>query len=133
VNVASVGQAPIDFDDLRMDQGYDGIRAYRRSKLALVAWSFDLARDLDGSGVSVNCLHPATLMPTRMVIESQFPPVSTLDSGGVATLRLIVDDVGTGLYFDGVREASAHPDAYSAGIRTRLRSVTAEALSPWID
>ena len=129
VNVGSVGQVPIDFDDLRMDRDYSGVVAYRRAKLALAAWSLELAEDLAGTGVTVNCLHPATLMPTGMVIESGFPPVSTLDSGGKATLRLVVDEVGSGRYFDGMREARAHPDAYDPQVRARLRAATDEALN----
>ncbi len=129
VNVGSVGQAPIDFDDLRMDRDYSGIVAYRRAKLALAAWSLELAEDLAGTGVSVNCLHPATLMPTGMVIESGLPPVSTLDNGGAATLHLVVDDVGSGRYFDGLTEARAHPDAYDPAVRSRLRGATDAALS----
>jgi NAD(P)-dependent dehydrogenase (short-subunit alcohol dehydrogenase family) len=131
VNVGSVGQAPIDFDDLRMDRDYSGIVAYRRAKLALAAWSLELAEDLAGTGVSVNCLHPATLMPTGMVIESGFPTMSTLDSGGAATLRLVLDDVGSGHYFDGVTEARAHPDAYDPEVRSRLRVATDAALSEY--
>jgi NAD(P)-dependent dehydrogenase (short-subunit alcohol dehydrogenase family) len=129
VNVGSVGQVPIDFDDLRMDRRYEGTVAYRRSKLALAAWSFMLADELKDSGVSVNCLHPATLMPTGMVIESEYPPVSTVDAGGAATLHLILEDVGSGHYFDGLRVARAHPDAYDSEVRSRLRAVTDAALN----
>ena len=129
VNVGSVGQAPIDFDDLRMDHGYTGTVAYRRAKLALAAWSLELAEELTGTGVSVTCLHPATLMPTGMVMESGLPPMSTLDSGGLATLRLILDDVGSGHYFDGTEVARAHPDAYDPRVRSRLRTATEMALA----
>ena len=129
VNVGSVGQAPIDFDDLRMDHGYTGTVAYRRAKLALAAWSLELAEELTGTGVSVTCLHPATLMPTGMVMESGLPPMSTLDSGGLATLRLILDDVGSGHYFDGTEVARAHPDAYDPRVRSRLRAATEVALA----
>jgi NAD(P)-dependent dehydrogenase (short-subunit alcohol dehydrogenase family) len=128
VNVGSVGQVPIDFDDLRMDRGYDGTVAYRRSKLALAAWSFMLADELKGSAITVNCLHPATLMPTGMVIESKYPTMSTVDDGGAATLRLIVEDVGTGHYFDGMTEARAHPDTYDPAVRARLIAATEAAL-----
>ena len=129
VNVGSVGQASIDFDDLRMDHGYTGTVAYRRAKLALAAWSLELAEELTGTGVSVTCLHPATLMPTGMVMESGLPPMSTLDSGGLATLRLILDDVGSGHYFDGTEVARAHPDAYDPRVRSRLRTATEMALA----
>jgi len=129
VNVGSVGQAPIDFDDLLMDCDYSGTVAYRRAKLAPAAWSLELAEDLARTGVTVNCLHPATLMPTGMVIESGLPPMSTLDSGGKATLHLVVDEVGSGRYFDGMREARAHADAYDPNVRARLRAATEQALN----
>ena len=64
INVASVGQQPIDFDNVMLENDYDGLRAYRQSKLAQVMFTFDLAEDLKESGITVNCLHPASLMPT---------------------------------------------------------------------
>jgi len=64
-----------------------------------------------------------------MVMESGLPPMSTLDSGGFATLRLILDDVGSGHYFDGTEVARAHPDAYDPSVRSRLRAATEVALS----
>ena len=64
-----------------------------------------------------------------MVLESGLLPVSTLDSGGLATLRLILDDVGSGQYFDGTEEARAHPDAYDPTVRSRLRAATEVALA----
>jgi NAD(P)-dependent dehydrogenase (short-subunit alcohol dehydrogenase family) len=129
VNVGSLGMYPIDFADLPMNRDYNGTVAYRRAKLALAAWTFDLADELADAGVSVNCLHPATFMATNMVRESAVDPVSTVQAGGEATLRLVLDeDVGTGHFFDGTREARAHPDAYDPAVRARLRAVTDEAL-----
>jgi len=47
VNVASAAQAPIDFDDVMLERGYDGFRAYSQSKLAMVMATFELAERLD--------------------------------------------------------------------------------------
>src|ERR1019366_45638 len=52
VNVASLGQHPIDFDDVMITRGYSGSRAYAQSKLAQIMFTIDLARELDGSSVS---------------------------------------------------------------------------------
>jgi NAD(P)-dependent dehydrogenase (short-subunit alcohol dehydrogenase family) len=134
INVGSVGQAPVDFADLRMDNRYTGAQAYYRSKFALAAFSFDLAEELAGSGITVNCLHPASLMNTHMVRESMIPPMSTVASGVAAVMNLATGPAGgtlTGRYFDGRAEARAHEAAYDPAIRSRLRTVTAELLAPF--
>ncbi|GAB3823670.1 SDR family NAD(P)-dependent oxidoreductase [Dactylosporangium cerinum] len=125
VNVGSLGQEPIDFADVELVLDYDGITAYRRSKLALAAWSFALADELDGRGVSVNCLHPATFMDTQMVRDYGAAPLSTVREGGEATLRLILEQRGTGGFFDGMRPARAHPDAYDPEVRRGIAALTA--------
>jgi NAD(P)-dependent dehydrogenase (short-subunit alcohol dehydrogenase family) len=129
VNVASAGQAPIDFDDVMLERAYDGVRAYRQSKLALVMFTFDQADELRDGGVTVNCLHPATFMPTKMVLEAGVSPVSSLEQGVQATLRLVADadlDGMTGRYFDGQRDARALPQAYDLDARHRLRELSAQ-------
>jgi NAD(P)-dependent dehydrogenase (short-subunit alcohol dehydrogenase family) len=127
VNVASAGQAPIDFDDVMLERHYDGARAYRQSKLAQIMFTFDLADELDGGSVTANCLHPATYMPTKIVRDDGTEPVSSLDEGVRATLRLICDpglDDVTGRYFNGTTEAGPHPQARDAAARHRLRDLS---------
>jgi len=60
VNVSSnVHQgAHIDFDDLQGQRGYRAFRAYSRSKLANVLFTYELARRLGDTAVTSNCLHP---------------------------------------------------------------------------
>jgi NAD(P)-dependent dehydrogenase (short-subunit alcohol dehydrogenase family) len=60
VTVSSGAQSMgrIDFDDLMGEQTYSGQRAYNQSKLANVMFTYELARRLDGSGVTANTLHP---------------------------------------------------------------------------
>ena len=48
----------IDLDDLQNEKRYRGLRAYGQSKGANILWNLELARRLDGSGVTANCLHP---------------------------------------------------------------------------
>jgi NAD(P)-dependent dehydrogenase (short-subunit alcohol dehydrogenase family) len=127
VNVGSAGQAPPDLDDLRLDHGYDGRNAYRRAKLALAAWTFDLAEELRGDGVTATVLHPATLMPTAMVREARSGTVDSLEDGVRATLRLVTDPglaATTGVFFNGTTETKAHPLTYDPDFRRRLREVT---------
>jgi NAD(P)-dependent dehydrogenase (short-subunit alcohol dehydrogenase family) len=129
VNVASLGQHPIDFDDVMITKDYSGSRAYAQSKLAQIMFTIDLARELAGSGVTVNSLHPATYMNTTMVREGGITPMSTVEQGGDAILRLVSgDDVAgkSGLFFNGMRQAQANPQACDAAARKRLRDLSLE-------
>jgi NAD(P)-dependent dehydrogenase (short-subunit alcohol dehydrogenase family) len=129
VNVASLGQHPLDFDDVMLTRNYGGARAYAQSKLAQIMFTIDLAEQLRGSGVSVNALHPATYMDTTMVREGGITPISTVEQGGEAILHLAAgeDMAGrTGLFFNGLTEARAHPQAYDAIARERLRVLSSE-------
>jgi len=48
----------LDFDDLQSERAYSGFRVYGRSKLCNILFTRELARRLEGSGVTANCLHP---------------------------------------------------------------------------
>jgi NAD(P)-dependent dehydrogenase (short-subunit alcohol dehydrogenase family) len=123
VNVSSGGQTAIDFDDPMIEQGYSGWRAYMQSKLAQILFTFTLAEELAGTDVTATCLHPATYMPTKIVAS----PVSTLEEGVAATLRLVADPAlagVTGEYFDGTRASAADPQAYDRGARLRLEELS---------
>jgi len=127
VNVASLGQAPVDFDDVMLRKHYDGFLAYRQSKLAQIMFTFDLADELDPGKVTANCLHPATFMPTKMVLDAGATPASSLEEGVRATLRLITDpglDGVTGRFFNGAAEAEPHPQARDLAARGRLRELS---------
>jgi len=129
VNVASLGQHPLDFDDVMLIRGYTGSRAYAQSKLAQIMFTIDLAAEHQGSGITVNSLHPATYMNTTMVREGGITPISTVEQGGAAILHLAVgDDVGdsSGLFFNGMHEARANAQAYDAAARARLRALSLE-------
>lgn len=123
VNVASIGQAPIDFDDLTLQHDYSGQRAYGQSKLAIITAGMTLAEQLDPGRVTVNSLHPATFMPTKMVLQSVGYSIDSLDTGVNSTLRLVQDPALagiTGQFFDRTKETRAHADAYRPEIRERL-------------
>jgi NAD(P)-dependent dehydrogenase (short-subunit alcohol dehydrogenase family) len=127
VNVASLGQHPIDFNDVMITKSYSGSRAYAQSKLSQIMFTIDLAEELKESGVTVNSLHPATYMNTTMVRAGGITPMSTVEQGGDAILHLVCgDDVAdkSGLFFDGMNEVRAHPQAYNADARRRLRELS---------
>jgi NAD(P)-dependent dehydrogenase (short-subunit alcohol dehydrogenase family) len=129
VNVASLGQHPVDFDDVMITRGYNGSRAYAQSKLSQIMFTIDLADELKGFGVTVNSLHPATYMNTTMVRAGGITPISTVEQGGEAILHLVSgDDVAnkSGLFFNGMNEAKANPQAYDETARKRLRALSFE-------
>jgi len=129
VNVASAGQSPLDFDDPMLECGYDSMRAYSTSKLAQIMFTFELAERLSDTGVSVNALHPASLMNTKMVQDSFGYTMSTVEEGSEAVVRLAVSselEGVTGRYFDGKREARANGQAYDKEARQTLWELSEE-------
>jgi NAD(P)-dependent dehydrogenase (short-subunit alcohol dehydrogenase family) len=136
VNVASAGQSPIDFDDPMLERGYDAMRAYSQSKLAQIMFTFELAERLSGTGVSVNALHPASLMDTKMVHDTFGYTMSTVEEGTEAVVRLAVSqevEGVTGRYFDGTREARADGQAYDKEARQTLWELSEELCGRSLD
>jgi NAD(P)-dependent dehydrogenase (short-subunit alcohol dehydrogenase family) len=124
VNVASLAQSPVDFSDPMMERNYSGGRAYSQSKLAQVMHAFDLAKELQDKGVTVNALHPATMMNTTMVQKAGGQPRSTVDQGADAVVNLITaPGIGTGQYFNGLNPARANAQAYDESAREKLRTL----------
>jgi NAD(P)-dependent dehydrogenase (short-subunit alcohol dehydrogenase family) len=129
VNVASIGQQPMDFADLMLTRGYSGPRAYCQSKLAQVMFTFDLARELEGAGVTATCLHPATYMDTTMVRADGISPMNTIDDGASAIIHLAVSiqsESKSGLYFNSLSPSRANALAYDTAARERLHALTLE-------
>jgi NAD(P)-dependent dehydrogenase (short-subunit alcohol dehydrogenase family) len=125
VNVASGAQQPIDFDDVMLERRYTAGRAYAQSKLAQVLFTVDLAAELEGAGVTVLALHPASLMDTPMVRAAGVQPRSTVDEGADAVMNLVTTaGLESGQYFNGLRPARAHDQAYDRAARDSLRRLS---------
>ncbi|GGL86009.1 3-oxoacyl-ACP reductase [Streptomyces fumigatiscleroticus] len=126
VNVSSAGQAPINFDDVMLERRWDGVQAYCQAKLAQISLTMDLAEQLAGTGVTANALHPASYMPTKMVVNL-FTPQSTVADGMRNTVRLITDPALTevsGEYFNQRNRSRAGAQAYDPASRARLRELS---------
>lgn len=133
VNVSSLGQAPIDFDDPMLTRSYDGTQAYCQSKLAQIMYSMDLAKASPPEELTANSLHPATFMPTKIVLEERGSSMDSLELGTRATVRLAVDpelDRVSGRFFDRLTESTAHPQAYDTEARAQLRKLSEELVAP---
>jgi NAD(P)-dependent dehydrogenase (short-subunit alcohol dehydrogenase family) len=123
VTVASIGQHPINFDDLMIEHNYSGIRAYGQSKLAQIMSGFELASRIPEAEVTVNSLHPATFMPTKMVLQEIGHHIDSIEEGVTATHRLVTGNVlatTTGRFFDRTRDSKANAQAYDTRARTDL-------------
>ncbi|GBD65024.1 putative oxidoreductase [Tetragenococcus halophilus subsp. flandriensis] len=135
INVASVGQAPIDFNDINMENHYEGYLAYERSKLALIMFTFDLAAELQERKIHVNALHPATLMSTSMVKDHFGQAQSSVEEGFSAVEFLATSkelDEVTGKYFEGKTQAQANAQAYDKAARKKLRQVTKDSIAAYL-
>jgi NAD(P)-dependent dehydrogenase (short-subunit alcohol dehydrogenase family) len=138
VNVASnahLGQR-LDFDNLELERGYNPGKAYGRSKLANLYFTYELARRLEGTGVTVNAMHPG-FVQTNMAanngwLVSLFLPLVHLKSltpeQGARTVVYLasspeVEGV-TGKYFVREREVASDPVSYDEGAAKRLWEVS---------
>ena len=126
VNVASISASRIDFDNLMLERGYNGSRAYGQSKLAQVMHTIDLAAELEGSGVTVNALHPASQMDTNMIVGVGIRPRSSVMEGRDNVLLLIDGESrGSGLFFvDGRPSRTRYAQPYDAEARATLKRLS---------
>lgn len=119
---------------MQFEWGYSGFDADRRSKLALIMFTVELAAELAGHGVTVNAVHPASYMDTAMVRETGSEPKTTVDEGADAIMNLAVSpDVGnrTGEYFDQLVPSRAKAQAYNRQAQETLRRNTLQLIGPW--
>ncbi|WP_372369210.1 SDR family NAD(P)-dependent oxidoreductase [Candidatus Uabimicrobium sp. HlEnr_7] len=111
VNVSSLGQYHIDFDDVMLEKEYDGIRAYRQSKLAMIMFTFELARNIND--LIVTSLHPGSMLNTKIAQEMFGTARGNANEGikPIVSLALEQGDIH-GKFFNGTAEAKALPQAY---------------------
>jgi NAD(P)-dependent dehydrogenase (short-subunit alcohol dehydrogenase family) len=129
VNVASIGQAPVDFDDVMLEHAYSGARAYGQSKLAQIMYGFELAERIPDHEITVNSLHPGTYMPTKIVLDQVGHSIDSLETGVESTVRLATAPklvAVSGRFFDRESDARADDQAYDPRARRRLWELSLE-------
>ena len=146
VNVSSASHygGSIPLDDLQLEKNYGVMRAYSQSKLAQVLFTHELAKRLEGSGVTVNCLHPGAaatnIWGSAMGPFSFFGKISKLflisPARGAETpvfLASSPDVEGvTGKYFDNKKERRSSALSYDDAVATKLWEISSAmvGLSP---
>jgi NAD(P)-dependent dehydrogenase (short-subunit alcohol dehydrogenase family) len=143
VNVSSAqhANAHIDFDNLQGEKKYGNLSTYNQAKLAVLLWTYELARRLKGTGVTVNALHPgitATNFPSGMTgvlawgMKLSKPLLLTPEKGAQTTLYLAtspeVEGV-TGKYFVKSHETKSSNDSYDQTVGARLWEVTEQLVA----
>ncbi len=139
INVSSAAQAAgyIKLDDLQSKSGYRPMRVYSQSKLALVLTTYELARRLEGTGVTVNCLHPG-FVATNIAQRDLFPPLRLVvklifsrlgiraEEGAKTSLYLAsspdIEHV-TGRYFERSGPKKSTPISYDQSLQQQLWEV----------
>ena len=141
VTVSSGAQAGgrIDFDDLQGERNYSGQRAYSQSKLANVMFTYELARRLEGTGVTATVLHPGVVRTSfgaedqaahfAVLIRMARPFMKTAAQGAATPVYLAcspqVEGV-TGRYFANRKPKTAAKTAYDTTAAARLWQVSAD-------
>ena len=130
VNLASAGQMALDFDDVMLERDYSGRRAYCQSKLAMIMTTIEMAARLDTAKLTINALHPGSLLDTKMVREGFGSALGPVEDGIVAETYLATDvalDGVTGKYYDRLKPARALPQAYDTAARRQLWTLSCKA------
>ena len=131
----------IDFDDLMGKKGYIGMRAYSQSKLANILFTYELARRLEGTGVTVNALHPGFVstgfaknngLIFRLGMNLIGPFIRQAGEGAATTIYLAsspeVEGV-TGKYFVDKKIVRSNPESYEDQVALRLWQVSLELIA----
>lgn len=136
INVSSgaEGMGKIDFSDLQSEKKYAGFPVYSMTKLANVMFTYELAKRLQGTGVTVNVLHPGRVN-TGFGDNSQSPfmrfTIATMKRFGAITPEQGADTVVylatspdvegvTGKYFDKRKEKKTNPISYDDNANKKL-------------
>ena len=135
VNVSSRAHtsATINFNDPQGEREYGGWRAYCQSKLANILFTYELARRLEGTGVTANCLHPGVIatglfrsLPKILHLPLQIF-LSSPENGAETSVYLAaspkVEGV-TGKYFVKKRPVASSPESQNPDIARRLWEVS---------
>lgn len=138
VNLSTVNHydVSLDFDDLQSERAWEPKVCHMRSKLAVILFTYELARRLGGTGVTANCLHPGVIATNLLGQVRNVPPArrvaqvmggDPLEVGARTPLYLAtspeVDGV-SGQYFDNCRAVPSSEETYDEEEAARLWEIS---------
>jgi NAD(P)-dependent dehydrogenase (short-subunit alcohol dehydrogenase family) len=143
VNLAGIyhRKARINFEDLMSEKDYSASDANRQAKLALVIYTYELARRLEGTGVTVNCLHPGAVATDPLQSDPDSSPLmrffykfmkpffASPEKGAQPSIYLASSpdlEGVTGKFFDRKTEAPSSPESHDQSIARRLWDTSEE-------
>ncbi len=131
VNVTSrVHSNRFDLDNLQLENGYTGVKAYANSKTALILFTYLLADKLKNTDISVNCLHPGVI--NTKLLRSAFGSQgrSLIDGAKILIFAAIAPELEnvSGKYFVNNRSQSSKTTTYDKDIQKMLWKKTEELI-----
>ena len=138
VNVSSQvhAGATIDFDDLQSERQYGRTRVYGKTKLANILFTYELARRLEGTGVTVNCLHPGVVatnlladaggLPRKLKAVTRVAAVG-MEAGARTSVHLASSEEVEGVsgkYFVKEQSVASSPESYDVDTARRLWDIS---------
>jgi NAD(P)-dependent dehydrogenase (short-subunit alcohol dehydrogenase family) len=139
INVAGAyhRRGTIHFDDLQLARAYTGTTANNQSQLARVLFTYELARRLEGTGLTVNCLHPGSVrtdimrdMPRTLqfLARTVFRPFFVSPKRGAETILYLavspeVENT-SGKYFVGKRSVKSSRASYDTALAQKLWTIS---------
>jgi len=127
INVASMAHADtLDFDNLHGEKYYDGYDAYSRSKLCNIMFTYALARKLEGTGITVNVLHPGVIS-TKLLHAGWGSGGSDITLGSKTSIYLAVsEEVASvsGKYFSNRQPAKSSGTSYDTELQENLWNIS---------
>lgn len=129
----------ISFDDLQGEKGYSGMRAYSQSKLANLLFSYELARRLEGTGVTANALQPGTVRTNfgrgeasgwmGFMVRLYAPFMRSPEKGAETVVWLASSSEVKGIsggFFSDRKQVRSSPESYDRDVADRLWMVSEE-------
>ncbi len=130
--------ATLNFDDLQGERGYGGLKAYSQSKLATILFTHELAKRLQGTNVTANCLHPGMVATNfgndngrvlsflvKLVMRTGISPEKGAETSVYLASSPDVEGV-SGKYFSDCKEVRSSKESYDDAVAQRLWEVSAE-------